>query len=371
MSLPTQQIPESSEGDDIDLRELGATLNRHRHWVVAFILLGAALGGFVAITQKPISKICLFVNITDGPSIRRLQNADLQNLAGDKGLSSNSSIWTTAPVQPNLDEVIYSLQTTLNRFGSDKPSKTVSVEPLKIGNALSQSQVAACGLAGSDFEARQMRNLLVSLESTYRQDVLDRYKRFTYGEPASKFWTQVLKEPTPGDPGKGRFLALGGMGGFVAGCIAALIADRRLNRVYGLGQILGSIGYPFVAKLPPWPWDSPGAQSEIAQLAMQMDPGLSWLILSIGREHPVIGRLVDALQGFVCGLDLQHMPPLFVAPVMPPDPLRPVGVLVVVERGFNSLVALQESRRVLASLSFVKEVGVVLIGEPLPPELRL
>jgi len=371
MSLPAQKISESSEGDDIDLRELGATLNRHRHWVLAFTLIGAALGGFVAITQKPISKICLVVSTTDGPSIIRLQNSDQPIIPEHKGVKGGTYIWTTDPVQPTPQEVIYLLQSVLSRFSSDGLTEQWSVEPLKIDKEKSTSHVAACGLSKSDFEARQIRNLLMTVESTYKQDILERWRRFPFGGAPSKFWTQISKQPSPSRPGKGRLLALGGIGGFVAGCIAALIADRHHNRVYGFGQILGSIGYPLVAKLPPWPWDSPGAQSEIAQLAMQMDPALSWLIFSIGREHPVIGHLVDALQGCVCGVNLQHIPPLFVAPVMSPDPSRPVGVLVVVERGFNSLAALQESRRVLASLSFVKVVGVVLIGEPLPPELRL
>lgn len=369
MSRPSPEIPELPAEDDIDLRELGAALLRHRLWVLVFTVLGVVFGGLVAIDQKPTSKICLIVNTSEGPSLRREQSIDI---AADQGSvpRTNFRPYVTLPIESSLGEVIYALKSSLSRLGSYRLAKDVSIEQLTIGKTISATQVAACGFAQSVSESRRMKNVLKSIENLYRQEVLERSQRFVYVVSPSKFWTQVRQEPIQ-DPQKIRFLLLGGIGGFMAGCIAALIADRHRNRVYSLSQLLGVLGYPLVAKLPPWPWDLPGARSEIAQLAMQMDPALPWFVFSIGREHPVIVHLVDALHGLACGVDLQNVRPLLIAPVMPPDPLRPVGVLVVVERGFNSLAALQEARRVLASLSFVQVVGVVLIGEPLPPELRL
>ena len=48
---------------------------------------------------------------------------------------------------------------------------------------------------------------------------------------------------------------------------------------------------------------------------------------------------------------------------------RPIGLLVVVESGFNSSQALEDARLLLSQLSCVQSIGVVLAGVPLPSEL--
>ena len=45
---------------------------------------------------------------------------------------------------------------------------------------------------------------------------------------------------------------------------------------------------------------------------------------------------------------------------------RPTGLLLVVEPGFNSARALEEARLLISQMGSVQDVGVVLIGAPLP-----
>ena len=47
---------------------------------------------------------------------------------------------------------------------------------------------------------------------------------------------------------------------------------------------------------------------------------------------------------------------------------QPMGLLIVVESGFNSAQALEYARLMLEQITYVKSIGIVPAGVPLPSE---
>lgn len=92
-----------------------------------------------------------------------------------------------------------------------------------------------------------------------------------------------------------RTLALGLLGGLVAGAGSALIADQRSNRVYSQAELLGRLGHPLRLGLPAGPWTSPAVQVLVGQLATQLDQALSWRVMSIARQHDAVAPLTQLL----------------------------------------------------------------------------
>ena len=167
-----------------------------------------------------------------------------------------------------------------------------------------------------------------------------------------------------------RSLALCLLGGLVVGTGTALIADRRCNRVYSRDELLRRIGHPLRLGLPACPWECSAVPVLVGQLATQLDQSLSWRVLSIARQHQAVAPLTQLLQqqggpSLRCGT----ADPLLAAVLRMEYTNRPTGLLLVVEPGFNSARALEEARLLISQMSTVQDVGVVLIGSPLPEEL--
>ena len=108
----------------------------------------------------------------------------------------------------------------------------------------------------------------------------------------------------------------------------------------------------------------------VGQSATQLDPTLSWRVLSIARQHEAVAPLTQLLQQ-QGGADLQcnGADPLLSAVLCLEPRDKPTGLLLVVESGFNSAMALEEARLLISQMGSVQAVGVVLIGAPLPEEL--
>ncbi|MCX5937948.1 MAG: hypothetical protein NTW02_07050 [Cyanobium sp. LacPavin_0920_WC12_MAG_62_9] len=130
------------------------------------------------------------------------------------------------------------------------------------------------------------------------------------------------------------------------------------------------MGYPLRASLPLLPWHSKIIEAQVSQLAVILQPNLKWLVLSVARPNPVVDVLVQALKRHLPAQDLAAGPVLLREPLQQACEGQPLGVLCVIEPGFNSELALQEARRLLDQLPFVQDVGLVLVGQPLPDELR-
>ena len=165
-------------------------------------------------------------------------------------------------------------------------------------------------------------------------------------------------------------MALGLLGGLVAGSGAALIADRRSNRVFSRSKLLEQLGYPLWLALPTLPWSDQVAGPLVGQLAARLDRSLDWRVLSIAREHEAVGSLAQALsRQNEPELSCKAVAPLLNSIIRLGSNSRPIGLLVVVESGFNSSQALEDARLLLSQLSCVQSIGVVLAGVPLPSEL--
>jgi len=190
-------------------------------------------------------------------------------------------------------------------------------------------------------------------------------------EPGLPGWLSLVDQPVLQPVKPGRTLTLAGVAGFVIGCAGALLADRRSNRVYSHHKLLACLGFPVWAKLPAPPWNQPGVDAQFAQLVQVLDPSLRWRVLSIGVEHPAVKPLVEALRGRSSALMPEQQEPLLRHGLQATGDGNGLGILVVVERGFNSEAALLEARRVLNQIAAVRQVGVVVVGESLPAEVQV
>ena len=212
---------------------------------------------------------------------------------------------------------------------------------------------------------------LAQIQKNLNQLAAEEAKRSDYDLEISPDWIFV-KKPTEivGETSSFRFFALGLLGGLVVGAGSALIADRRSNRVYSQAGLLRRLAHPLRLGLPAGSWSSSAVQVMVGQLATQLDQALAWRVLSIARQHDAVAPLTQLLQQ-QGGPDLQcsSADPLL-SSVLRLDPRdQPVGLLLVVEAGFNSARALEDARLLISQMSSVQAVGVVLIGVPLPEEL--
>ncbi len=76
---------------------------------------------------------------------------------------------------------------------------------------------------------------------------------------------------------------------------AALVADRRSDRVFSYSKILSQLGYPLWLTLPTLPWSDQLLKPLIGQLAARLDRSVEWRVLSIAREHEAVQPLAQAL----------------------------------------------------------------------------
>lgn len=337
MSMPSSGSTESPAPDEIDLRELCAAVLRHRLWVFAWTALGIALAGLASIWQKQTTKMCLLINISDGPKalVNYYHNSTPVYFSSRSSLSMPTVFATLAPVQENLDEVIVRLQYIANDATSSVQAPRLDFQALVADNATSSTQVQACTTSNSPSENLSTLRRLKGFEVAYKRSIFQDYGSAPGLQKPKSSWTRLIQYPS-NPPNRPSTLALGMLGGLIVGCMLALIADRRENRVYSSERILGLLGYPLYAKLPALHLNMAGAQSEIRQLAVQINPSLSWLMLSIAKDHQILDQIVQCLHAFAPGVDLKHMPPLLVEPLIPSDPFCPLGILIVVESGFNS-----------------------------------
>ena len=108
----------------------------------------------------------------------------------------------------------------------------------------------------------------------------------------------------------------------------------------------------------------------IGQLANQLDQTLSWRVLSIANQHEAVAYLTQSLQQLGgAELSCTSAEPLLSAVLRLDTHDQSVGLLLVVEAGFNSARALDSARLMISQMSNIQAVGVVFIGAPLPEEL--
>ncbi|MDB4486186.1 hypothetical protein N9025_02120 [Synechococcus sp. AH-707-B22] len=263
-------------------------------------------------------------------------------------------------------------------LGPDEPF-LVRVRPLGFGNkedkdfAQSNTQIELVVEVNAD-EPISAKASLENIENVFTEKEMDKARMLSSDVQVGKDWISIedfsnnIKEPKSNS--SSRSLALGLLGGLVAGSGAALIADRRSNRVSSRSKLLGQLGYPLWLALPTLPWSDQVAGPLVGQLAARLDRSLDWRVLSIAREHEAVGPLAQALiSQNEPELSCKAVAPLLNSIIRLDSNSRPIGLLVVVESGFNSSQALEDARLLLSQLSCLQSIGVVLAGVPFPSEL--
>jgi len=346
--------------DEIDLRELAAALRRRWRWCLGFMAAGLACGVALEVIQPQMRTVALQVNINHGPTNKQAWNGLTANGNAPQGP-------VTMPAQVPVQSSAEVRQTLLDVIPAQFRGRW-TVDSLRVGKVEEGSIVVVTAMVPLDETAPTQREMQ-RLASVYQRTVLKLGSTGMVMEPGSAGWLTV----SVGDRVQQRTglkLIVGGLSGVVLGAAAALLADRCAHRVFSTAQLLQLMGYPLWAKLPAGPWNNANVQAELGQLAQLLDPGLCWRVLSVAQTHPLVEPLAEALQQQRPALHLQASPPLLVQTLQAPVSGQALGVLVVLECGFNSAEALQEARRVLQQLPGLQAVALALMGQLPPPELR-
>jgi len=339
--------------DEIDLRELGAALKRRWRWLLGCTISGLAIGGVVALKQPALVELSMFIDLSKGP---------LSPAAASLDQSDSMGPLLVATYQPKYQQstAILLLRSLLvsSRKATPEQLRLIEVDQ-PTDKALKSDQLLEVTATVPSAQAPNYQALFEALG----QDLLRHAAKTLLPEeaPARSGFVQLPSLEKVQNP-SGRALALGGLAGLVVGAGAGLLADRRANRVFSSAQLQQLLGYPVLAMLPGQPWVDPVVQAELGQLSQQLDPRLHWMVLSIANQHPCVEPLASALK-------LQPAAPLLSHTLKAFSVDQPGGVLLVVEPGFNSMLALQEARRTLELLPGLEQVGLVLIQNRALPEL--
>jgi hypothetical protein len=215
---------------------------------------------------------------------------------------------------------------------------------------------------------------LEDIKNLFATNEIDKARALSSDVQFSNGWISIEEVAKNDEKPKSKFsnrsLALGLLGGLIMGSGAALIADRRPDRVFSKSKLLGQLGYPLWLALPTLPWSDQVVGPLVGQLAARLDHSLDWRVLSIAREHEAVGALAQALsRQNEPELSCKAVAPLLNSIIRLGPNSRPIGLLVVVESGFNSSQALKDARLLLSQLPCVQSIGVVLAGVPLPSEM--
>lgn len=370
IEMTTNQPMLPSVDDEIDLREVFAALQRRWGWVLGGGFLGLALAvGAVYFKPRLVQQVqgSLVLDVAEGPCYLRSRKLSIYAEPSVVGLScfgelqsarqslirlvKSSSISTTPG-----NGVTYSV--SLLQY--DKQGKDKSPNHLHLR------------IVGPSNLARKISDELTLIDKSMTLEIANKAKANGIKPLFGPDWIRVEKpsEPIERSVSFSRTFALGLLGGLVLGAGSALIADRRSNRVFSQAELLRRLGHPLRLGLPAVPWTSPAVPVLVGQLATQLDQTLSWRVLSIARQHEAVAPLTQLLQQ-QGGADLQcnSADPLLAAVLRMESSDRPIGLLLVVEPGFNSARALEGANLLISQMSNVQAVGVVLISAPLPVEL--
>lgn len=345
--------------DEIDLGELVAALGRRWRWLLGGLLLGLGLGGVAAWrSAPPLTTLRLVVNLDKGPQVQSAASMDRTDSLGPLLITTFKPLNNSASTRLQLEQLV---PLALRQQGWE-------VAPLKLGKDVIPSALALSAAVPALRQA-EATAALEGIARRYRQQQEQQMRQMRLAMPPQASWITLTQEEAPKPRGPGRSLALGGLAGLVVGAGAALVADRRSQRVYGLNRLQQLLPYPVWGSLPPAYPQGPWSGQAEAQLAVFLRPQLAWRVLSIAEGHPLLAPLAQELQRLCPQLDLQAGPVLLREPFNPAAG-EPVGCLLLVEPGFNSEPALRQVQQLLLQLPEVEQVGLVLAGQPLAPELR-
>jgi hypothetical protein len=339
--------------DEIDLRELGAALKRRWLWLVGCTVSGLAIGGMVGLKLSEQVKLSMFVDLANGPSSPLSASLDRSDSMGPYIVTSYQQRYQQEAAVLLLRNLLLSSKATPE-----------NIKYIKIAEP----------------DDRDLKSeSLIEVRATVPSAQASRYQAL-FEDLKHSLLRIVEKELLPADvPARSNFvhsltlraipkssvlpLALGGLVGLVFGAGAGLLADRSANRVFSAARLQQILGYPVFAILASQPWVDLMAQAELGQLRQQLDPSLHWKILSIANHHPCVEPLAAALKLPSAAPLLTHTLNAFTAD-------NPGAVLLVVEPGFNSALALEKARRTLELLPGLEQTALILIQNRALPEVN-
>ena len=376
MTINNPEVSSLLPDGEIDLREVLAAFRRRWIWVASGGLLGLGIAAGILMSRplvdKPLKALRMMVDTSQGPcfwtsrKFQRFESGEVLRMQCFGEFSSTRKYLATL---------------VSGEFG---PNNEISakVRPLTFGNKKDKSLVDSNThievlVEANVGELDVAKAKLANIKNEFVTYQLDNIGMLVDDVQVGKGWISIESDPVV-DQSKSksksksfnRFLVLGLLGGLVTGSGAALIADRRSNRVFSRSKLLEQLGYPLWLSLPTLPWSDQVAGPLVGQLAARLDRSLDWRVLSIAREHEAVGSLAQALsRQNEPELSCKAVAPLLNSIIRLGSNSRPIGLLVVVESGFNSSQALEDARLLLSQLSCVQSIGVVLVGVPLPSEL--
>ena len=356
----------------LDLRDLAAIFQRRWIWVAGGGLLGLVIviAGIPMQTTPIPSKIKMVIDTTQGPcfwtqrKFKEFGVGEVYNIQCD-GEKETARKELTSLVYKELD-----------------PSKSVQVkiQPREFGSkknkdfAISSTQLEL--LVTVDAGKLDYANaFLEKIKNEFAESRINNIKGLSSNVDVGEGWISIenVLEPKGSEINLRRVfrnLALGSLSGLVLGGGAALVADRRSDRVFSQSKILRELGYPLWLTLPTPPWADQLVSPLIGQLAARLNRSVEWRVLSIAHEHESVRPLAEALiRQKEPGLSCTPVGPLLNSIIRLGSDARPIGILIVVESGFNSSQALKDASLLLRQLSCVQSIGVVLVGVPLPSDL--
>ena len=357
--------------EEIDLGDLAAIFQRRWIWIASGGLIGLAIAG-ITLTQtttNSLKSIKMVVDTTQGPCFWT------QRRFKEFGAKEVFNIQCEGEMQSARKELTSLFYKELD------PSELheAKIQPLVFGSkknkdyAISSTQLELLVTVDAD-KLDYTNAVLKKIKNTFAKSRINNMKSLSSNIDVGEGWISienvpVLKEPKINLRSAFRILALGSLSGLVLGGGAALVADRRNDRVFGKSKILRELGYPLWLTLPTSPWDDQLVSPLIGQLAARLNRSFEWRVLSIAHEHESVRPFAEALiSQKEPGLSCKAVEPLLNSIIRMGSDARPIGLLIVVESGFNSSQALEDACLLLRQLSYVKSIGVVLVGVPLPSD---
>lgn len=346
---------ELSLDNAISRQEAAEAIRRRGGLIAAFLFVGLLLGILAEFLQQPKASISLLINVNKGPRVLS------QSLYDETDWMERS-----APVYVPLEPAVEAELGLKELIPADSEGWQVSPLKLSGGRGANFAQLTA---SGSLSQVNRLQQQLQTIAAEYRRRKLQYANTFVKFQAPSDGWTTLL-EPELQVSRRGARIFQGALIGLFSGSLLAWLLDRFSGRIFRADQLQLLLGYSLLAVLPLTGWDNLWSKAQITQLSLVIDPGLAWRVVSIAKPHFAVGQLALALQEKLPHVDLKAEQPLLLNALMPAVSGSLVGVLIVVERGFNSAKALLDVRRVLGQLPFVATVGLVLIGESHAPEIR-
>ncbi|UPH89145.1 Wzz/FepE/Etk N-terminal domain-containing protein [Synechococcus sp. NB0720_010] len=339
--------------DEIDLRELAAALRRRWRWMAGFSITGLLLGGAVAFTQPSRVELGMVLDLSAGPKVPSQASMDKSDSMGPLLVTTFEPRYKPASANLMVRQAFESIPATkqqrnLFEIGTSKTKGLKSDQLLWVSATVPSSEVVSYRALFDDLKLKTLAAASNDLDAA--------------ATPAKKsfvaIWPEQVVPPSPAKP-----IVFWGLAGCVFGAAAALLTDRRSNRVFSCALIEQQLGFPLLAVLSPLPWQGLAAQAALGQLRELLDPETHWKVMSIAADHPCVEPIAEAIE-------LEAAPPLLehVLPAFPST--HPGGVLLVVEAGFNSRLALEEARRLLLQLPGLERVALVMIKDGQLPETK-